>query len=287
MTVIALAGCSGSPGVSTTGLALLLSWPLEPGRRVVLAECDPDGGSVLFGLLQGSLSDRYGLRNLSVAHRKGELREAFWRQLVDMSDDSAAADVPRRRLVLPGLTDPAQAAALGPAWEPQAEMFAGISAHPQYPHDVVVDLGRRGAFGPSGVLARRADTVVLVTRSTMRSVQSAQSRVEVLRQHVGEVGLLVIEEGPYSVREVERTLQAPVIASLPHRAESAKVLSDGAAQPRRFADSELMRSAQRAASALRQRALLRQSRLAPRDASASGAAAASPSLAGGEVGHAR
>ncbi|GDY49430.1 hypothetical protein SVIO_000530 [Streptomyces violaceusniger] len=60
MPVIALAGSSGSPGVTTTALALLLSWPLEPGRRVVLAECDPDGGSVLYGLLQGSLGDRWG-----------------------------------------------------------------------------------------------------------------------------------------------------------------------------------------------------------------------------------
>lgn len=31
MAVIALAGCSGAPGVTTSALALLLSWPLDPG----------------------------------------------------------------------------------------------------------------------------------------------------------------------------------------------------------------------------------------------------------------
>ena len=80
MAVIALAGCSGAPGVTTSALALLLSWPLQAGRRMILAECDPDGGAVLHGLLQGTLGDRYGLRNLSVAARKGEFSEAFWRQ---------------------------------------------------------------------------------------------------------------------------------------------------------------------------------------------------------------
>ncbi len=270
MPVIALAGSVGSPGVTTTALALLLSWPLEPGRRVVLAECDPDGGSVLYGLLQGSLGDRYGLKNLSVAARKGELPEAFWRQLVDMTENGQAAQTAGDRLVLPGITDPAQAAALAPAWEQLADLLAGIERHGQYPHDVLIDLGRNGAFGPSGVLAQRADLLVMVARSTMRSIQSAQMRIEALQERVGEIGLLLVDEGPYTAGEVQRLLQTPVLATLPYRPPLARVLSDGAEQPSRFARSELMRAVQGATTPLRQRAALRRARLAPRGGPATG-----------------
>ncbi len=54
MAVIALAGCSGAPGVTTSALALLLAWPLEPGRRMILAECDPDVGAGCTGCCWGS-----------------------------------------------------------------------------------------------------------------------------------------------------------------------------------------------------------------------------------------
>lgn len=142
MAVIALAGCSGAPGVTTTALALLLSWPLEPGRRMVLAECDPDGGAVLHGLLQGTLGDRYGLRNLSVAARQGEFGDAFWRQLIDLSSEDGKRESPRDRLLLPGITDPAQAASLGSVWKALGVIFRGIEA--DHGHDVLIDLGRRG-----------------------------------------------------------------------------------------------------------------------------------------------
>lgn len=142
MAVIALAGCSGAPGVTTSALALLLSWPLEPGRRMILAECDPDGSAVLHGLLQGTLGDRYGLRNLSVAARQGELGDAFFRQLIDLSSDEGKKESPRDRLLLPGITDPAQAASLGSVWKALGVIFRGIEA--EHGHDVLIDLGRRG-----------------------------------------------------------------------------------------------------------------------------------------------
>src|SRR5690606_3881210 len=48
--------CSGghSPGVTTTGLALTLTWP----RDILLAECDPAGGSLLSGYLLGHSRER-------------------------------------------------------------------------------------------------------------------------------------------------------------------------------------------------------------------------------------
>ncbi|WJV51667.1 hypothetical protein [Streptomyces flavofungini] len=264
MSVIALAGCSGAPGVTTSALALLLSWPLQPGRKLVLAECDPDGSGVLYGLLQGTVGDRYGLRNLSVASRKGELVEAFWRQLIDVSAEDGKQESPRDRLVLPGVTDPAQWAGLAPAWEDLSKLFTGVGNQPAQAHDVLIDLGRSGAFGPSAVLAQRADALVVVVRNTMRSVQAAQTRVEALEEKVGNIGVLMIDEGPYPAGEVQRLLRVPVVATLPHAPREARVLSDGAEQPRNFTKSALMKAARSASTVLEQRAALRRARLAPR-----------------------
>ncbi|WP_231157076.1 hypothetical protein [Streptomyces sp. CNZ748] len=275
MAVIALAGCSGAPGVTTSALALLLSWPLEPGRRMILAECDPDGGAVLHGLLQGTLGDRYGLRNLSVAARKGEFGEAFWRQLIDLSSEDGKAESPRDRLLLPGITDPAQAASLSSVWKGLATMFRGIDAN--HGHDVLVDLGRRGAAGPSGVLAEQADLVLVVVRNTLRCLQAAQSRVSTLSDRVGDVGLIMIDEGPYPAGEVQRVLQAPVVATLPYAPKEARVLSDGAEQPRHFTKCALMKTARTTSTLLVQRAAARRARLGPPSAPVRGA----------EVSHAR
>jgi hypothetical protein len=268
MAVIALAGCTGAPGVTTSALALLLSWPLEPGRKMILAECDPDGGAVLHGLLQGTLGDRYGLRNLSVAARKGEFGGAFWRQLIALDGEDGQPESPRDRLLLPGITDPAQAASLGSVWKGLAAMFRGIET--DHGHDVLIDLGRSGAFGLSGVLAEQADAVLVVVRNTLRCLQAAQARVTALEDRVGDVGLLVIDEGPYPAGEIQRVLQVPVVATLPYAPENARVLSDGAEQPRRFIRSPLMKAARTSSALLVQRAAVRRSRLDQRRAFAAG-----------------
>ncbi|MFJ1974098.1 hypothetical protein ACIO93_36325 [Streptomyces sp. NPDC087903] len=275
MAVIALAGCSGAPGVTTSALALLLSWPLEPGRRMVLAECDPDGSAVLHGLLQGTLGDRYGLRNLSVAARQGALGDAFFRQLIDLSSEEGKKESPHGRLLLPGITDPAQAASLGAVWKALGVIFRGIEA--EHGHDVLIDLGRRGAFGPSGVLAEQADAVVVVVRNTLRCLQAAEGRVRALEERIGDVSVLMIKEGPYPAGEVQRVLQVPVVASLPYAPRDAKVLSDGAEQPRHFTHSALMKAARTSSTLLVQRAAVRRARLDP----------GSVRAAGGEVTRAR
>ncbi|MFK0223717.1 hypothetical protein ACIQWN_36720 [Streptomyces vinaceus] len=258
MTVIALAGGLGAPGVTTAAMALLMTWPMPDGRKVLLAEADPDGGAILPGALQGTLDNSHGLRNLAVAARQGQLGEAFWRQLVDVTDAGS-----RDRLVLPGLYDPAHASAMDPVWRPLAKLFTGIEAHG---HDVIVDLGRRGAFGPSAVLAQGADVVLVVARSTLRSLQSAQVRVEALREVFEgstELGMLLVDEGPFSKEEVRKHLGISVTAVLPWRPKEAAVLSDGAEQPRRFESGELMRSARSAAVRIQELVAVRRARLAP------------------------
>lgn len=274
MAVIAVAGGPGAPGATTTALALLLAWPLPPGRRVLLVEADPDGGAVLAGALEGRVEAVYGLRNLAVADRRGLLAQTIWEQLIDLSPEGDA-----RRLLLPGLTDPAQAPGLAYTWEPLADLLHGLEAQG---YDVIVDLGRSGATGASAVLARRADAVAAVVRTTLRGLSSARPRLAALAEDLASggtgadaLGLLLVAEGPYPGAEVSREFGLPVLGVLPHAVRTARVLSDGGdTADRRFVRSELMRTARSAADEVHLLVHRRRQRLAPTVAALPGASPA-------------
>lgn len=263
MSVIALTGTPGAPGTTSTALALLLSWPLAGQGRVLLAECDPDGGAVLAGALQGRVEATRGLHNLAVADRRGRLLESLWEQLVDIGRDGDA-----RRLLLPGLTDPAQAPAMAYSWEPLARACRELEADGC---DVLLDLGRTGATGPSAVLARSADVVAVVARTTLRGLSAARPRVDALRADLDAhgtgadaLGLLLVEDGPYKAAEAARSLGVPVFGTLPYAAREARVLADGGdLGERRLARSELFRAVRSAADQLRGTVAQRRVRLTP------------------------
>ncbi|MER7703136.1 hypothetical protein ABTX81_09585 [Kitasatospora sp. NPDC097605] len=266
MAVIAVVGAPGAPGATTTALALLLAWPLQPGRRVLLVECDPDGGAVLAGALEGRVEAVYGLRNLAVADRRGLLAQTLWEQLIDISPEGNA-----ERLLLPGLTDPVQAPGLAYTWEPLVELLRGLE--PQG-YDVILDLGRSGASGTSAVLARRADVVAATVRTTLRGLSAVRPRLTALAEDLATagtgadaLGLLLIAEGPYSGAEVSREFGLPVLGLLPHAPRTARVLSDGGdVTDRRFIRSELMRTARSAADEIQLTVRRRRQRLAPAQA---------------------
>ncbi|MFD7731160.1 hypothetical protein ACFV6F_12345 [Kitasatospora phosalacinea] len=261
MTVVAVLGGPGAPGATSGALALLLSWPLRPGRRVLLVECDPDGGAVLAGALEGRVEAVYGLRNLAVADRRGLLAETLWEQLLDVSPQGTG-----ERLLLPGLTDPAQAPGLAYTWEPLVEALHALE--PQG-YDVLLDLGRSGANGPMAVLPRRADVVAATVRTTLRGLSAARPRIAALREDLDThgtgsdgLGLLLVTEGPYPEGEVSRQFRLPVLGALTYAPRTARVLSDGGdTTDRRFIRSELMRTARTAADRIQGLAAARRRRL--------------------------
>ena len=54
MTLIGLTSAKGSPGVTTTALALGWVWPaVHPGRRVLVVDADPAGAGTSAGFLRG------------------------------------------------------------------------------------------------------------------------------------------------------------------------------------------------------------------------------------------
>jgi hypothetical protein len=240
-SLYALTSAGGSPGVTTAALALALAWP--PGV-VVVAECDPSGGDVLAGLLAGHVPASQGLMAHAIEAGRDPRAAA-----ASLASQLIPLDEARTRLVLPGLTDPRQAAGLAQAWPAVA---AGLTAQSC---DVLADCGRldAGSGQPTAVLLA-AHAVVLVLRPSLRQVWAARPRVELLSQLLGgqqRLALLLTGSGTHSAREVADALGLPVLASLPDDPAAAAVLSDGIGRRGQLGSTPLLRSARDAGAALR------------------------------------
>jgi hypothetical protein len=238
VSLYALVSPGGSPGCTTTALALTLTWP-EP---VILAECDPAGGDILAGLFAGHLPAPRGL--LGVAFEAGRGAEAM---SAEAAGQLAALDGSGSRMFLAGLSDPRQAPGLVRAWPAIARMLSG------QPCDVIADCGRidAGDGQPTAVLAE-AQLVAMVMRASLRQISAARPRVEMLTQLLGpeRIGLLLVGDKSHGYAEISRTLGAPVLASLPLDQKTAPVLSDGVGRRTNLADRPLMRAAQGAGTAI-------------------------------------
>jgi hypothetical protein len=223
MAIVALVSPKGSPGVTTTALACALTWH----RRLVLAECDPAGGSIMAGYLGGAVPGPRGIGELAVAElRDGQLARDFWSQLIDL-------DAPRReRLLLPGIVDPAQAGSVSPLWQRFADFFLALEkGEPAF--DVIVDCGRLHAPNPAWPILRAAALVLVVTGAQLPDLSSARATVAALqrdfREHkvaAGSLRLLLVGEG-HAQAEISKALELPVIARLPHDPRTAEVLTLG------------------------------------------------------------
>lgn len=239
--LISFISAKGSPGVTTTALAVASRWP----RNVLVADLDPLCGDVLAGVCQGRIPARANLGELMVTARNSGVLAALPEQLIKPDWP------PGCPILLPGLGAPGQAQSL-----PWDTLASGLSAVPWA--DVVADCGRWGtAPSPVPVLAA-SDLVVLVLRGTLRSIYSAARAVPVLRQSMGGYGpgdaLVAVVIGPrqpYTEREISSHLSMPVIGTLPWEPKAAHVWSDGGAVPRQWDHCELQRAASKLATDLR------------------------------------
>jgi hypothetical protein len=173
MALIVIAADKGAPGVTTTALALAAVWP----RPVLLAECDPAGGDLVyrFPAADGSALDpRRGLLNLAVAARRG-LRPG---QLVEQTQEMSGG-----LKVLTGVINAEQGAGLGVLWGPLGELFAALPGG-----DVIADCGRLGPEGPQYDLLAQAAVVMLVTRPNPGDVIRLRDRVAAVSAGVSSRG---------------------------------------------------------------------------------------------------
>ncbi|RLP08569.1 hypothetical protein [Propionibacterium australiense] len=258
MTLVLLCSATGSPGVTTSALALALGWP----RSVLLVDCDRDPAqAVQAGWLHAAPLASRGLVDLAQAHRELQpVAPLLWGRTVDLldagrggPDEQAPGPGPVRRF-LPGFTHPGSAVVFEPVWAELAEALAALSGSGV---DVIVDAGRIGRTGLPRPLLAAAGAVLVVVRSSLRSLAAARLHLDGLRETIldtaagAEPGFLVVGPGmPYSNAEIAHQLGLAVVADIGWRPDQAAVLSDGLPAPRRFEQRGLMRSARAAASAL-------------------------------------
>ncbi|MEJ7833255.1 MAG: hypothetical protein WKF79_10090 [Nocardioides sp.] len=251
--------------MTTTALGLAFCWP----RPVLLVEADPTGGSGIFaGYFQGKVEPSAGLIDLALAHRQGTLAETL-PQVVRSWPPSTVS-------LLSGIRSHDQARSLINLWEPLTSVLRDLRRNGQ---DVLVDAGRLGLAGWPAPLVMGADLTLLTARNTLPALAGARSWANGLRDSFENAGsahcfgvLLVDEAGrwpktpaskgggvgvprirPYNERQVAKTLQVPVVASLPWAPEGADYYSHGAKPPRKWETSALARAYQAAAEAIRAR----------------------------------
>ncbi|MEV3998973.1 MinD/ParA family protein [Streptomyces halstedii] len=238
-----------SCGVTASALALTLA----SKRPSLLAECDPAGGTVRAGLLNGQVGAGCGLYHLAAAERTGPdaLANAFANHLWPLDEAG-------HRKILAGLTDPAQAAALGRTWASLSDVLHVLAEDAGY--DVLIDAGRlaldSGHLHPTltpAPLIHRAELVLLVVRGTEQSLTLARHAIDPLRTELQDrgsgadtLGLLLIEDGPYRAHQVAEALKAPVMAALPWDPDTAGYLTLGGRPPRGYGRSPLLRHARTA-----------------------------------------
>ena len=244
MAVIALVSAKSS-GVTTSALALTLASP----RPTLLAECDPAGGTIRAGFLQGHLPAQVGLAALAAADRQGPeaLAGAFEQHLrpLDQKGD---------RQLLAGLSGPHEAAALSGTWPALARLLQGMDTQAGY--DVIIDAGRllvdagqlhQGLY-PTALL-HQADVVLLVVQGWMDSLAACQVPARMLKNELeargsgaDALGLLLVEAGPHRAHQVSGALELPVLGALPWDEPTAGHLARGLSAARGFDRSPLMRA---------------------------------------------
>lgn len=186
MALIAVAADKGSPGVTTSSVALAAVWP----RPVLLAECDPAGGDLVYRLPAaggGQLDVRRGLLSLAVAARRGLQPGQVWEHTQKLH---GGLDV------LAGVTSAEQGAGLEGLWGPVGAVLSALPGA-----DVIADCGRVGADGPFYDLLAQAAVVVLITRPDLGEVVRLRDRATAVaaalhrRGRPGvQVGVVVIAE---------------------------------------------------------------------------------------------
>jgi hypothetical protein len=165
MALVAIASDKGAPGVTTASVVLAAVWP----RPVLLAECDPAGGDLVYRFPAadgGRLDPGRGLLSLAAAARRGLRPEQVWEHTQALRGGLA---------VLTGVSTAEQGAGLDPLWGP---VGAALAQLPQ--GDVIADCGRAGLDGPPHDLLAQAAAVVLLIRDDLGEVVRLRERVPAL-----------------------------------------------------------------------------------------------------------
>lgn len=190
MTLIALAADKGSPGVTTSAVALAAVWP----RRALYAECDPHGGDLVYRMPAdhgGPLDPNRGLVSLAVDARRG------------FDPGVLPQHVQRLRgglEILVGLGNADQAHGMTGLWTPLGRALDRFSDLP-YGADVIADCGRIGPDSPTVDLLAQAGLVLLVARAEAEQIAHVRDRANSLsaRLHASQTSAVSLARPPIGI----------------------------------------------------------------------------------------
>lgn len=236
--LVGLVSAKGSPGVTTSALALASQWP----RTALILEADPFGGDVRAGLGNGEWPPDAGIMEAVVDLRSTGLDAALGRRVHRPAEHAPA--------VLAGIGCVGQASTL--PWSRIGSALAQLSGA-----DVLADCGRFAVADGVTPLLRTCDVLVVVTGSSLRAVRAAARIAPLLQEELDvrpgdpRVSVLVVDAGaPYPAAEIAAACRLPLLGELPHDPRAAAVWSDGDRPGRGFGRSPLQRAARGLATAL-------------------------------------
>jgi len=261
MALITLCSIKGAPGVSSTALAMTLTWP----RPALLVEADSSGGSaIMAGLFRGQVSQKRSLLSMTMAAAHSSVEDVLWSQCLQLPGAEG-------KTLLSAAPTFAQAQLTKRVWVELADVLVGLDRGGV---DVIVDAGRYATVNAPLALMERSDAVIVMTSAGLPALHAARGSVGHLQHHLdvhatgADAVALILREGDqeaYPRAQVASTLRAPVLATLPHAPGDAAVYSHGRRPERRHDHSDYLRSIRRAGAGVRELIEGRRARLARPD----------------------
>jgi hypothetical protein len=240
VTVWAVAGVSGSAGVTTHALALTAAFPPMLGRPRVMVEANPAGG-VLAARFENRLRADVDLSHLAVAAKHG------WDEASCLG--CARELWPGVHVVVAPPSGPRARAALAVRPDGVSTSLAAADA------DVIVDVGRLDLSSPALVLARRAVEVVFVGRCRLEDALLLRAQIDELAGVPITASLLLVHERDRAGRhpspdDVIDLVGAPAVGVVPFDPRAAAVFSGGTGGRRRVERSRWWKTIKETASVL-------------------------------------
>lgn len=236
MTVAVVASAKGSPGVTTSVLALAARWPAH--RDPIVIEADPSGGDLVVRLSPQDpqaegLRDSPSTVQLAALARAGLSHHALLEHLQRLPGPGEV-----RALVGPSSSFAAATALGSLVGAGLADRLVDLTTA-----DVLVDAGRLDPASPALALASRASTLIVVVRPSVESVLHTRDLVASLRK-TGTVAELVVVGGrPYGPDEISAAVDAEVVAVLPDDPIAARALAGEPVGPKVLGRSPLLATA--------------------------------------------
>jgi len=254
--VLAVVSGNGSPGATTSTVALATCWPAD----VLVADCDPGGGDIALGwchrqLLGRELDLDAGVASFVEATRRGHPATAAG--LAPHLQTPAQAPHVDLLVAVRTWQDGSQVDEMG--WQQLAVALSDITRRPTAAgsagRDVLVDCGRLGPFTPWPVL-ESADLVLAAARPGPRQVLLACRALEELAGRIApsRLAVLACATDPAATSKLIEARGVLPAAELPRdRLGAALLLGESRRSWRRFERTKLGRAAHRAARRLHRR----------------------------------